>query len=158
MRRKDREITSRDEMLEIIRQCECLRLGLCDGGQPYVVPMNFGLEWKDDTLTLFLHGAQEGRKLDILRGNPKACFEMDRATRLLAGDSACAYSMEYESVIGFGRVVELETRDEKRRGLSVLMRHYAPKKEFDFPDAMLDRVCVLRFDVERFSGKRHKRA
>ena len=44
MRRKDREVTDLSQLEEIIRQCDCIHLGLLDGDSPYVVPMNFGYE------------------------------------------------------------------------------------------------------------------
>lgn len=46
MRRKDREVTELEAVMEIIRQCDVLRLGLADGDYPYIVPMNFGWEEK----------------------------------------------------------------------------------------------------------------
>ena len=48
MRRKDREITSFDEQLKIIDQCDVVRLGLVDDeGYPYILPLNFGYEVVD---------------------------------------------------------------------------------------------------------------
>ena len=44
MRRRDREITDREKMLEIVAECDCCRLGLVDNGEAYIVPMNFGFE------------------------------------------------------------------------------------------------------------------
>jgi len=44
MRRNDREIKSREEMLEILSKCDVIRLGINTLDYPYVVPMNFGVE------------------------------------------------------------------------------------------------------------------
>ena len=38
--RREREVTDRDEMIEILKKCRILHLGLVDGDTPYVVPMN----------------------------------------------------------------------------------------------------------------------
>lgn len=67
MRRKDREVTELEAVMEIIRQCDVLRLGLADGDYPYIVPMNFGWEEKGGRLYFYLHGAAEGRKAELLR-------------------------------------------------------------------------------------------
>ena len=65
MRRRDREITDREKMLEIVAECDCCRLGLVDNGEAYIVPMNFGFEDAGSALTLYFHCAAEGRKLDL---------------------------------------------------------------------------------------------
>ena len=41
MRRKDREITDRDCIDDIIEACDCCRLGFCDEGEPYIVPVSY---------------------------------------------------------------------------------------------------------------------
>lgn len=46
MRRKDREITSYDKMLEIMQSCDCCRIGLKDKDSVYILPLNFGYEEK----------------------------------------------------------------------------------------------------------------
>ena len=62
MRRKDREITSYDKMLEIMQSCDCCRIGLKDKDGVYILPLNFGYEEKSGKLTLYFHGASEGKK------------------------------------------------------------------------------------------------
>ena len=64
MRRKDREITSYDKMLEIMQSCDCCRIGLKDKDGVYILPLNFGYEEKSGKLTLYFHGASEGKKID----------------------------------------------------------------------------------------------
>lgn len=60
MRRRDREITDWEKMLEIVAECDCCRLGLVDNGKAYIVPMNFGFEDAGSALTLYFHCAAEG--------------------------------------------------------------------------------------------------
>ena len=43
MRKANREIRDRDAVLAIIEEALVCRIGLADGGMPYIVPMNFGL-------------------------------------------------------------------------------------------------------------------
>ena len=49
MRRKDREITDVDEMINIMKKCDTCAIALNDEetGFPYIVPLNFGMEVKD---------------------------------------------------------------------------------------------------------------
>lgn len=45
MRRTDREIMDRQELLDVMARCDVCRLALNDeSGYPYVVPLNFGME------------------------------------------------------------------------------------------------------------------
>ena len=68
MRRKDRQITDLHAIRTILDGEDVLHLGLCDGNIPYVVPMSYGYEMTDDgRLTLHLHCAGEGRKLELAR-------------------------------------------------------------------------------------------
>ena len=73
MRKKEREITDIGEIEKIIRKATVCRLGLALNDVPYVVPLSFGYADK----TLYLHGAKEGKKLDIIRQNNRVCFEVD---------------------------------------------------------------------------------
>ena len=44
MRRKDREITSYDKMLEIMQSCDCCRIGLKDKDSVYILPLNLDMK------------------------------------------------------------------------------------------------------------------
>ena len=44
MRRKEREVTDYNKMIEILKSCDCCRIGLVDDKGAYIVPMNFGYE------------------------------------------------------------------------------------------------------------------
>ncbi len=72
MRRTDREVKDTAEIMKIIEKCDVCRLGLSDGNVPYVVPMNYGYEYSDGKLTLYFHGAKEGKKLQIIQNNASA--------------------------------------------------------------------------------------
>ena len=80
MRRTDREITDRAEMLAIMEKCQVCRLALRNGDYPYILPVNFGMEEKDGQLVLYFHGAAEGTKYDLMAADPRASFEMDCET------------------------------------------------------------------------------
>jgi nitroimidazol reductase NimA-like FMN-containing flavoprotein (pyridoxamine 5'-phosphate oxidase superfamily) len=73
-------------------------------------------------LVLFFHGANEGRKLDVIQRNSAACFEMDCSHRLVEADEAANYTIEYESVIGFGRISFCNEKPEKIKVLTQLMK------------------------------------
>ena len=77
MRRSDREIKNKQEMLDVMRKCDVCRLAFHDGDYPYIVPLNFGLSVTGDTVELIFHSALEGHKVDLIRRNNRASFEME---------------------------------------------------------------------------------
>ena len=154
MRRVDREVTERSELLGILKGCRVCHIGMTEGNRPYVIPMNFGAEWEENGVVIYLHCAREGKKLEILRGNPNVCFEADCSHNLIEANKACGYGYEFSSVIGSGRVEILEDPTEKAHGLSCLMFHQTGK-HFSFTDTETDSVSVLKIKLEDFSGKRH---
>lgn len=152
MRRKDKQADN-EKALEIIHNCDICRIALCDGGMPYIVSMNFGFEFEEEALVFYFHSANEGKKLDIIRKNGNACFEMDRGHRLSVSDSACQCSMAYESVVGFGQIEILTDREEKRKGLLSIMKKYSPKNTYSFTDKMVDSVTVLKLTAGEYQAK-----
>ena len=157
MRRTDRKVTAFTEIVEIMKECDVCRIGFAVGNEAYIVPLNFGLKLEFGRLTLYFHCAAAGRKLELMRRNPRVCFEMDRAHRLITGSMACQYSMEYESVMGEGKLELIQQAEGKRRGLECIMEHYEKGQRFFFDNAQLERVEVLKLTVDSLSGKRARR-
>ncbi len=154
MRRHDREITDPADLRGILERCDVCRLGLLDGEYPYIVPLNFGFTLEDGALTLVFHCAHEGKKLDLIRRNPHAFFEMDGGHNLVVRDDACAHTMEYESVMGRGLCEIVTDPAEKTAALARLMRQYVPDRAFSFTEAQAAAVTVLKMTVSEFTGKR----
>ncbi|MDL2319218.1 pyridoxamine 5'-phosphate oxidase family protein [Eubacteriales bacterium OttesenSCG-928-A19] len=153
MRRKERELTSPDDLADILARGMVCRVALHDTPYPYIVPLNYGFVREDGRFALYFHCAREGTKLDLMRRDAHVAFEVEGETRLIEGDAACEYSAAFESVIGQGLLTEV-SGEEKRAGMTALMRQVAPERDFDIPDAALARVTILRLDVERMTGKR----
>ena len=153
MRRSDREIKDRAELLDVISRCDVCRLALNDEeGYPYILPLNFGEKDVDGQLTLYFHGAMEGKKYELMEKNPRASFEMDCSHELFMNDEKMSCTMKYESVIGRGRL-ELVPEEEKEEELAILMRHYH-QEDFPFGRAAMPKTKVFRLVVEQMTGKR----
>lgn len=158
MRRKDREITDRQVIINIIESCQCCRIGFCDDGEVYIVPLNFGFEHTERGLVFYFHGAKEGRKIDLIAKNPCVGFEMDTDLKVYAngdGATACTYTARFQSVIGTGKVSMVYDADEKRHGLRLLMEHATQKSNWAFDDKMVNAVAVFKLEVEKLSCKVH---
>ncbi|MDO5396704.1 MAG: pyridoxamine 5'-phosphate oxidase family protein [bacterium] len=156
MRRKDREVTDFVKIENIISRCGCCRIGFYDDGEVYIVPLSFGYEAKDDTYVLYFHGAKEGRKIDLIRKNPYAGFEMDTDYAVNEADTACGYSARFQSVIGSGIVSIVSDPEEKKRGLILLMEHNTGKQGWDFDEKMINAVTVFKLEVTKISCKEHQ--
>ena len=115
MRRKDREIVDTKILDEIISSAQVCRLGLSDDNAPYIVPMCFG--YKDRSL--YFHSAGDGKKIEIIKKNPNVCFEFDHNIEVLQAEKPCKWGMKYQSIIGHGKVVFIETLEEKKEALKI---------------------------------------
>lgn len=149
MRRKEKEITEKSEIEAIIIKSAVCRLGLSDGEMPYILPLCFG--YKDGAI--YLHSALKGMKIDILRKNKNVCFEFDADIELKKAEKPCDWGMKFQSVIGFGRAFFLESPEEKREALDIIMRQYSDKS-FEFTDNSVNGIAVIRIDIESMTGKR----
>ncbi len=155
MRRKDREVTEPEQIREILEKGRVVHLGLTDGDMPYVVPLHYGYEWQDGRVTLYMHSALEGRKLDLIRANPKAFAEITAEWEpFTGGDNPCKYGAAFACVMGAGRASLVEDPAEKRHGLNVLLRTQTGREFDNIPEERVTNVAVIRMDVEELSAKR----
>jgi uncharacterized protein len=134
---------------EILSKAKFLRLALSDAGIPYIVPIAFG--YKENAV--YLHSSQKGKKIDILKKNPRVCFEAESESELMTADDPCKYNVLYRSVIGYGHAKFLEDYNEKVKGLTILSEHYRKKGPFEFEEWKVNRLCVIKIEIERMTGK-----
>ncbi len=139
---------SLEDQERIIVRARVCRIGMCLGQHPYVAPVNFGYERG----SLFFHSAREGKKIRILRENPRVCFEMEGDVEVTPAPVSCRWGMRYESVIGYGTATFLEDPQDKARGLGILFRHYA-RESMVVSNEELATVVVVRVDIESMTGK-----
>ncbi|GAF88273.1 unnamed protein product [marine sediment metagenome] len=150
MRRRDKEITRREEIDKIIRSALVCRIAFADRDEPYVVPVSFGYDDK----ALFIHTAKTGRKLDFIKANNRVCFELEGNISLQTDDrDACNWTFAFESIIGYGTISELESAEDRARGLNQIMLHYSGR-EWDIEPSATATTRVWQIDIESVTGKR----
>lgn len=152
MTRRERQVTDMNEIIKILDNSKVVHIGMIDGDEPYVVPMNYGYTLENDKLTLWLHGARRGRKMDAMRANPKVFFEMEYGITPFEGDVACKYGITYSSIMGRGTAHIIEDIEEKKVALTFLMKTQTGK-DFSFEDKMAEVVGVIRIDVAEYTAK-----
>lgn len=157
MRRKDRQVTDIEKIKECLDDSECLHTGFYDSmnGQVYVLPVNFGYELEGEKLTLYFHGAKEGRKADLAAEGPVVGFEMETHLKTVAAENACSYYEEYLSIIGNGKIQIINDAEEKKHGLQAIMFKASGRNDWEFPGEALNATAVFRIDVTDYTCKAH---
>lgn len=151
--KREREVTDINEIKEILDKSMIVHIGMVDDGEPYVVPMNYGYTLEDGELCIYLHGATVGRKIDIIKKNPKVFFEMECDVTPFEGKVACQYGTTYASVMGKGTAVVLENVNEKIDGLARFMKTQTGK-DFSFDERMVSIVSVIKITATDFTAKK----
>ena len=77
MTKRELQITDENQIRHILDTAKVLHLGMAVDNEPYVVPMNYGYTMEYGKLTLYLHSAVTGKKLDMIRENDRVFFSID---------------------------------------------------------------------------------
>ena len=152
MTKRERQITDFNRIRAILDTASVLHLGLAVDNEPYVVPMNYGYTAEGEKLTIYLHSAVRGKKLDMIRANPRVFFEMDCDRVPFEGEKPCQYGMVYSSVMGRGTARIVEDVEEKKKAMTILMKTQTGK-DFTFDDKLVGMVAVIRIDVAEYTAK-----
>ena len=152
MTKRERQVTDENQIRYILDKAKVLHLGLAVEGEPYVVPMNYGYTMEAGKLVLYLHSAVRGKKLDMMRANPKVFFELDCDLEPFEGEKPCQYGLVYSSVMGCGTAQIVEDVEEKIKAMSILMKTQT-EKEFEFNERLVSIVAVIRIDVQEYTAK-----
>ena len=145
-------VTDPHQILHILDTGKVLHLGLAVNTDPYVVPMNYGYCLENGKLVLYLHSAVRGKKLDMIRANPRVFFEIDCDLMPFEGRVPCQYGLVYSSLMGRGTAVLVDDVEEKKQAMSILMKTQTGK-DFTFEDRLVTIVSVIRIDVEEYTAK-----
>lgn len=150
MRRRDREIKDRAEILGMLDRCQVLHLGLTGEAGPYVVPLSFGWEEQDGQVVLYVHGATEGRRHTMLARDNRVAVAADNFDRYVEGPGGI--SCVYESIMGEG-VAEPVTGAEAQHGMDCILRHcgYAG---YQCPGDAMAHTSLWRITLHSLTGKR----
>ena len=160
MRRSDKEIHSQAEIDEILGTGEVCHLALKDEPFPYVVPLNYGYGRMPESSAaagasaLFFHGAAAGRKIDLMKRDPRVAFVVDVDHAIITDEEACRFTMYYRSVMGTGHIRFLDAPADKRYAMNCVMRQYSSRDDWSLPDRALQAMAIYALVIEEMSGKR----
>jgi nitroimidazol reductase NimA-like FMN-containing flavoprotein (pyridoxamine 5'-phosphate oxidase superfamily) len=152
MRRKDKEITERSSVSEVIKRCTVCRLGLAKNNLPYIVPVSFGY----DGDAIYFHTAKQGKKIEYFEANDTVCFEFEYGVQLLRDqEGPCNWTFSFQSVIGYGKLRELTGEEEKIEALKQIVARYSDS-QWDIDEGRLKNLRVWKIVIESLTGKRSK--
>ncbi len=162
MRRKDREIQDFDSKITVLQESKVCSVAFMDKTYPYVVPLNYGFSVEGEQLYLYFHGADVGKKLEVVAQNPHVGFNIIAQFQISRKEKACKYGAYYQSLCGNGVMEIVEDIAEKKIALGHIASKYARKCNQDldpnlvnveFSDDEVKNVGVLRLKVDEFKGK-----
>ena len=94
-------------------------VGFAPQGQPFVIPTGYAR----DGDKLYIHGSQASRMLRTLSTGVDVCVTVTIIDGLVLARSAFHHSMNYRSVVIFGRATLVEDPEEKMAALLALSEH-----------------------------------
>src|SRR5919198_1071100 len=111
--KRHRERAVPEEAREILARGVVAHLGFCQGEQPFVIPFAYHYDPASSPDHLYLHGSHASRTLRHLASGAPVCVTVTTVQGLVYSRSAMYHSINYESVVCFGRARTITKRDEK---------------------------------------------
>ena len=142
----------RQQIYEILDEGFICHVGFVVNGQPFVIPTGYA-RVPD---ALIIHGSQASRMLRQLGQGIDVCVTVTLIDGLVLARSAFHHSMNYRSVVVFGRARVIEDREEKMAALTALSEHMIPSRwdEVREPnDRELQLTAVLAIPLTEASAK-----
>ncbi len=90
--------------------------------QPYVIPTAYGRVGDK----LYIHGSPASRMLRSLQGGIEVCITVTMLDGLVLARSAFHHSMNYRSVVVFGKATVVKDSQEKLEALQAFTEHVIP--------------------------------
>jgi nitroimidazol reductase NimA-like FMN-containing flavoprotein (pyridoxamine 5'-phosphate oxidase superfamily) len=152
MRRKDKEITEKAVIEEILRENDVGRLATSVDDQPYVIPINY--VYFDGKV--FFHSHKDGAKMRNISKNPRVCFEVDSG-EIVKSEKPCDYAWKYLSVIVRGKASLISDPGRRLMVLKRLSDKYARGKGKMLTAEDLEKnpqLVLVEINVDEMTGKK----
>lgn len=147
MRHAERGRYDRATIESILDEALICHVGFADEQQPYVIPMAFA-RVKDEVV---LHGSAKSRLMQKLASGTPICVTVSLIDGLVLARSAFHHSMNYRSVMLFGRPRLIGDEAEKKKALQAIVEHLVPGRISDVrapseKEAAVTSVIALKID------------
>jgi len=152
MRKKEREITDKNKIAQIMKHGKYVTISMCRMNKPYITTLSYGFD--EEQNCLYIHSANMGLKLDILKENPNVCSTIIEDLGYIM--SACSH--KYRSIVFWGTMELILDLEEKKHGFDVLLKHLEEnpskvKKRLLKNEKSYVDTCIIRLDIKKVTGK-----
>jgi len=151
-RHRERIRYDRDTVHAVLDEALICSVGFVSDGRPVVLPTLHVRSWE----TVYLHGSTGSWLRRVAVEGGEVCVSATVVDALVLARSAFHHSMNYRSVVLFGRPREVVDRAEKRASLAALVDHVLPGRsdEVRGPNPReLAATIVLALDLAEVSAK-----
>ena len=153
-RKPERALRVPEDAEEILRTALVAHVGFVQDEQPYVIPFTY--LYRDGHI--YLHGAPAGRAIRLLASGAPACVEVTLVDGLIASKTAEKHSVNYRSVVCFGRGRLVEDAAHRAEVFRSLIGRYFPGRTagVDYAhitEPELKRVWLVELRIQAMSAK-----
>lgn len=150
--RPNREILDADEIQQILKNGKFAVISMCRGDEPYIVTLSYGYD--SDTNALYFHCSPQGLKIDFIQANPIVCATIIEDGGYIQNE--CGH--KYKTVVFWGKMEILQSIEEKRMGMEILLNHLETdsgivKEKAIMSEGYFSKMVVLKLSILQIHGK-----
>lgn len=142
----------RETIYKILDEAFVCHVGFTIDEQPFVIPTGYARVGD----SLIIHGSSASRMMRALSWEKEICVTVTLVDGIVLARSAFHHSMNYRSVVVFGKAKLIENKEEKLKALEALTEHIVPQRwrEVRPPnESELKATTVLSLSIEEASAK-----
>lgn len=145
--RRIRQELSPDTSLEILKKGKVVVMAVAgDNDYPYAVPLNYVYQ----NGYIYIHSASQGHKIDALKRNPKCSLCVVDKDDVIPEE----FTSYFRSVIVFGEVEFIKSKEDKIKALRLLCEKYSPGIDpTEEIKKSIESVVIIQIRLERITGK-----
>lgn len=148
----ERGVDDRDTIYSILDEALICHIGMTREDGPFVVPTIFGRIGD----TLYFHGSVASGNLRAMRQGEEVCVSVTIVDGIVAARSLFNHSMNYRSVVVFGKTRAVTDKEERDDALRAISDHVLPGRWEDARAANRTedlQTAVVAVDIEEVSAK-----
>ncbi len=155
LRRKDKEITDEAKVKAILLEARHVTIAMSLNDEPYLATLSHGYD--ESRNCVYFHCAREGKKVGILKTNPRIWGQalVDNGYQ----QGSCDHL--YRTAQFRGSITFIDDQEEKEHALRVMIKHLDEDPEKIIIEQITphstERILIGRIDIDYLSGKRADR-
>ena len=121
-------------------------------GQSMIIPTAYGRKGN----CLYIHGSSKNFMMQEMLNGQTVCVSVTHLDGVVLGKNLFFSSVNYRSVVLFGKAEQVKSFEEKEEALSIICNHIVDQRSNEVPigsDAQIDKTFVIKFTLERASAK-----